>query len=97
MCPVAKELVSKANPAMIMPCGHVICQESLAKLTKNNGYAGPPARAHRAADATAPSPAHTHAQTVQVPLLPVRSPADAGQADQLLSGALVGDSVYSAL
>jgi len=38
VCPVAKEIATKANPAMIMPCGHTICQESLQRLTRSNGY-----------------------------------------------------------
>jgi len=37
VCPVAKEQVSEQNPAMLLPCGHVICQESLAKIVKGTG------------------------------------------------------------
>ena len=38
VCPVAKEQVTRTNPPMIIPCGHVICQESLNKVTKSSGY-----------------------------------------------------------
>ena len=38
VCPVAKEQASEENPAMFLPCGHVICQESLLKIVKGNGY-----------------------------------------------------------
>lgn len=37
VCPVAKEQVSEQNPAVFLPCGHVICQESLSKIVKGNG------------------------------------------------------------
>ena len=37
VCPVAKEQVSEQNPAMFLPCGHVICNESLTKISKGNG------------------------------------------------------------
>ncbi|CAG8786290.1 3498_t:CDS:2, partial [Racocetra persica] len=36
-CPVSKEQSSEDNPPMMMPCGHVICKESLNKLSKGNG------------------------------------------------------------
>ncbi|CAG8561154.1 7716_t:CDS:10 [Ambispora leptoticha] len=33
-CPVSKEQATEENPPMMMPCGHVICKESLNKLSK---------------------------------------------------------------
>ncbi|CAG8572474.1 3903_t:CDS:2 [Acaulospora colombiana] len=37
-CPVSKEQSTEENPPMMMPCGHVICKESLNKLSsKGNG------------------------------------------------------------
>ncbi|KAJ1670626.1 hypothetical protein EV182_008095, partial [Spiromyces aspiralis] len=35
ICPVSKERATKKNPPMMMPCGHVICKESLEKLAKD--------------------------------------------------------------
>ncbi|KAK3817403.1 MAG: CTLH/CRA C-terminal to lish motif domain-containing protein [Benniella sp.] len=35
-CPVSKEQASEENPPMMMICGHVVCQESLQKLCRNN-------------------------------------------------------------
>ncbi|KAK9688392.1 hypothetical protein K7432_014418 [Basidiobolus ranarum] len=35
-CPVSKEQATEDNPPMMMPCGHVICKESLNKLAKGN-------------------------------------------------------------
>ncbi|CAJ0927148.1 21118_t:CDS:2 [Entrophospora sp. SA101] len=35
-CPVSKEQSTEDNPPMMMPCGHVICKESLTKLSKGN-------------------------------------------------------------
>jgi hypothetical protein len=46
VCPVAKELVTRANPATLMPCGHVICQLSLDRLVRN-GYGTPRRRLAR--------------------------------------------------
>lgn len=34
LCPVSKEPATEANPPMCMPCGHVICQDSLTALAK---------------------------------------------------------------
>ncbi|KAG9289045.1 hypothetical protein G9A89_015594 [Geosiphon pyriformis] len=34
-CPVSKEQATDENPPMMMPCGHVICKESLHKLSKS--------------------------------------------------------------
>ncbi|KAJ9066212.1 hypothetical protein DSO57_1011763 [Entomophthora muscae] len=36
VCPVSKEQASETNPPMMMPCGHVICHESLTKLVKGS-------------------------------------------------------------
>ncbi|KAL2918412.1 hypothetical protein HK105_201812 [Polyrhizophydium stewartii] len=35
-CPVSKEPGTEENPPMMMPCGHVICKESLMRLGKGN-------------------------------------------------------------
>ncbi|RIA82533.1 CTLH/CRA C-terminal to lish motif domain-containing protein [Glomus cerebriforme] len=35
-CPVSKEQSTEKNPPMMLPCGHVICQESLNKLSRGN-------------------------------------------------------------
>ncbi|KAI8074681.1 putative regulator of gluconeogenesis Rmd5 [Gongronella butleri] len=37
-CPVSKEQATEANPPMMMPCGHVICKESLQRLSRNSRY-----------------------------------------------------------
>ncbi|GAA5813128.1 hypothetical protein MFLAVUS_006597 [Mucor flavus] len=34
-CPVSKEQATDENPPMMMPCGHVVCKESLHRLSKN--------------------------------------------------------------
>lgn len=34
VCPVLKQQTSEGNPPMMLPCGHVICQEALARLSK---------------------------------------------------------------
>lgn len=34
VCPVSKEQSTDANPPLMMPCGHVIAQESLDKISK---------------------------------------------------------------
>ncbi len=36
VCPVSKEQTTEENPPMMMPCGHVVAKESLAKLSKNH-------------------------------------------------------------
>lgn len=33
-CPVSKEQSTAENPAMILPCGHVLCQQSILKIAK---------------------------------------------------------------
>lgn len=35
VCPVSKEQTTDSNPPKMMPCGHVIADESLKKLVKN--------------------------------------------------------------
>lgn len=48
VCPVSKEQTTDANPPMMMPCGHVIAQESLDKLAKNSRFKCPycPSESH---------------------------------------------------
>lgn len=41
VCPVSKEQTTDANPPMMMPCGHVIAQESLDKLSKGARFKCP--------------------------------------------------------
>ncbi|KAK9134184.1 hypothetical protein Syun_013514 [Stephania yunnanensis] len=35
VCPVSRDQGSDENPAMLMPCGHVLCKQSIAKLAKS--------------------------------------------------------------
>ncbi|KAH7391159.1 CTLH/CRA C-terminal to lish motif domain-containing protein [Phaeosphaeria sp. MPI-PUGE-AT-0046c] len=48
VCPVSKEQTTDENPPMMMPCGHVIAQESLHKLSKGNRFKCPycPSESH---------------------------------------------------
>ena len=41
VCPVSKEQSTEANPPMMMPCGHVICKESLERISKNSRFKCP--------------------------------------------------------
>ncbi|EDU47530.1 conserved hypothetical protein [Pyrenophora tritici-repentis Pt-1C-BFP] len=41
VCPVSKEQSTDTNPPMMMPCGHVIAQESLDKLSKGQRFKCP--------------------------------------------------------
>ncbi|KAF1851444.1 uncharacterized protein K460DRAFT_362187 [Cucurbitaria berberidis CBS 394.84] len=41
VCPVSKEQTTDTNPPMMMPCGHVIAQESLDKLSKGARFKCP--------------------------------------------------------
>jgi hypothetical protein len=41
VCPVSKEQTTDANPPVMMPCGHVIAQESLDKLSKGARFKCP--------------------------------------------------------
>ncbi|CAN1854495.1 Protein RMD5 homolog [Linum perenne] len=36
VCPVSKEQSTDENPPMLMPCGHVLCKQSINKMSKNN-------------------------------------------------------------
>ena len=38
VCPVSKEMATDDNPAMIMPCGHAVLQESLLRLAKGTRF-----------------------------------------------------------
>ncbi|KAL9092542.1 MAG: hypothetical protein Q9165_004346 [Trypethelium subeluteriae] len=48
VCPVSKEQSTEANPPMMMPCGHVICKESLERISKNIRFKCPycPSESH---------------------------------------------------
>jgi hypothetical protein len=39
-CPVSREQTTDWNPPMMLPCGHVISRESLARLSKGKGGGG---------------------------------------------------------
>ncbi|PGH12918.1 hypothetical protein AJ80_06523 [Polytolypa hystricis UAMH7299] len=41
VCPVSKEQSTDENPPMMMPCRHVICQESLMRLSKGGKFKCP--------------------------------------------------------
>ncbi|KAF6839644.1 regulator of gluconeogenesis [Colletotrichum musicola] len=41
VCPVSKEQTTEQNPPMMLPCGHVICKESLHRLTKGSRFKCP--------------------------------------------------------
>jgi E3 ubiquitin-protein transferase RMND5 len=41
VCPVSKEQTTQQNPPMMLPCGHVICKESLHRLTKGSRFKCP--------------------------------------------------------
>ncbi|KAL1612800.1 hypothetical protein SLS60_001029 [Paraconiothyrium brasiliense] len=41
VCPVSKEQSTDANPPMMMPCGHVIAQESLDRISKGTRFKCP--------------------------------------------------------
>lgn len=41
VCPVSKEQTTDQNPPMMMPCGHVIAQESLQRLSKGSKFKCP--------------------------------------------------------
>ncbi|KAG6406725.1 hypothetical protein SASPL_134334 [Salvia splendens] len=34
VCPVSRDQCSEENPPMLLPCGHVLCQQSIDKLSK---------------------------------------------------------------
>ncbi|KAF7713806.1 LisH dimerization motif, CLTH, RING-type Zinc finger domain-containing protein [Penicillium ucsense] len=41
VCPVSKEQATDENPPMMMPCGHVIAEESLKRLSKGSRFKCP--------------------------------------------------------
>ena len=41
VCPVSKEQTTDQNPPMMMPCGHVVAQESLMRLGKGSRFKCP--------------------------------------------------------
>ncbi|RFU33292.1 hypothetical protein B7463_g3090, partial [Scytalidium lignicola] len=41
VCPVSKEQTTEDNPPMMMPCGHVVAKESLARLSKGGRFKCP--------------------------------------------------------
>ncbi|KAM0329197.1 hypothetical protein ACHAQA_004496 [Verticillium albo-atrum] len=41
VCPVSKEQSTEENPPMLLPCGHVICKESLHRLAKGSRFKCP--------------------------------------------------------
>lgn len=41
VCPVSKEQTTDENPPMMMPCGHVIAQETLARMSKGSRFKCP--------------------------------------------------------
>ncbi|KAM0284251.1 hypothetical protein ACHAQH_002041 [Verticillium albo-atrum] len=41
VCPVSKEQSTEQNPPMLLPCGHVICKESLHRLAKGSRFKCP--------------------------------------------------------
>lgn len=41
VCPVSKEQATDANPPMMIPCGHVLAQESLMRLSKGARFKCP--------------------------------------------------------
>ncbi|KAL8211105.1 hypothetical protein R6Q57_005542 [Mikania cordata] len=36
VCPVSREQASEDNPPMLLSCGHVLCKQSITKLSRNN-------------------------------------------------------------
>ncbi|KAJ3478056.1 hypothetical protein NLG97_g8676 [Lecanicillium saksenae] len=36
VCPVSKEQTTETNPPMLLPCGHVICNDSLKNIAKGS-------------------------------------------------------------
>jgi len=41
VCPVSKEQATDSNPPMLMPCGHVICKDSLDRISKGARFKCP--------------------------------------------------------
>ena len=48
VCPVSKEQTTDQNPPMMMPCGHVIAQQSLARISRGGKFKCPycPSESH---------------------------------------------------
>ena len=48
VCPVSKEQTTDENPPMMMPCGHVIANDSLQRLSKGGKFKCPycPSESH---------------------------------------------------
>nr|GLL19319.1 protein RMD5 homolog A-like [Ipomoea trifida] len=36
VCPVSRDQATEENPPMLLSCGHVLCKQSITKLSKNN-------------------------------------------------------------
>ncbi|XP_058073961.1 protein RMD5 homolog [Magnolia sinica] len=36
VCPISRDQGSEENPPMLMPCGHVLCKQSIVKLSKSS-------------------------------------------------------------
>lgn len=36
VCPVSRDQATEENPPMILPCGHVLCKQSIVKLSKSS-------------------------------------------------------------
>ncbi|RWR80442.1 protein RMD5 A [Cinnamomum micranthum f. kanehirae] len=36
VCPVSRDQATEENPPMLMPCGHVLCKQSIVKLSKSS-------------------------------------------------------------
>ncbi|OWM63694.1 protein RMD5 homolog [Punica granatum] len=36
VCPVSRDQASEENPPMLLPCGHVLCKQSIMKLSKSS-------------------------------------------------------------
>ena len=41
VCPVSKEQTTDENPPMMMPCGHVIAQETMSRMSKGASFKCP--------------------------------------------------------
>ena len=36
VCPVSRDQASEENPPMLLLCGHVLCKQSISKLSKSS-------------------------------------------------------------
>lgn len=41
VCPVSKEQTTDENPPMMMPCGHVVAQETLCRMARGSRFKCP--------------------------------------------------------